>query len=233
MSQAIEPKPINRFIVTLAVGAGVGIGSAPFMALIDRPGVWLIISVSSLLVAFITLSFGRRTTYNSPSFGEYLLSAFNATFAPAFLGVLGMAFYYLLFVLILGVEWLVQMVSAVEWDQARLAYIITMVIAVPLYSSLAWIHAREISVDLAPETAGLQSPYYYILTVDRSFLRKNLIGDLVGLLVLILGGYFWLADWVFLVLLQLFFFSLAPQISLVPTSKIASKPPRPREWKRG
>jgi len=88
----------------------------------------------------------------------------------------------------------------------RFAYLATSYLAVPFFWSMAWVYAEQIAEDMTPETAGLRSPYYFMLTVDRMYMRENLYWLLGLFAVLIAGLFYWPKGWIPLALLQVYLF---------------------------
>jgi hypothetical protein len=206
MTQAAEPKKINRLAISLAVGAGVAVGSAPAAALLERPLAWLTLTLTCWMVALFSLRNFHKTTYHAPNPAEYLLAAFNATFMPAFLGMLWIIIYYALFLVIAGVEWVISNTTPVTWDEANLAYLISVVTAAVLYWISSGSEASSIADDLSPDTAGLRSPYYTLLTRDRDGLRRGLVIRLLTLAALVIIGFVWSMGWLWLLILEIYLF---------------------------
>ncbi len=207
MAEKREPKKVNRFAILLAVWIGMSVGAAPFALLLDRITGWLVISVVSLVMAAAYLVFNPATTYHKPSPGEYILAGFDVTFGGAFLGLCGMALHFLLFWIFRGADWLLASyfdITAV--DPANWAYLGTIYIAVPLYGIVAAVDASEIRASLAPKTAGLRSPYNYMLTVDRELLRTDLYWLLGIMAVLMVGIFIWPKGWIALLAFEIYLF---------------------------
>jgi hypothetical protein len=207
MAEKIEPKNVNRLAILLAVWIGMSIGAAPLMLLLGRLEGWLVISGVSLVMAAGYLIFNRATTYNKPIAGEFILAGFDVTFFGAFLGLIGMVLHFLLFWILRAADWLlVEYFNITFVDPGQWAYLATIYLAVPLYAIVAAWDASEIRATLAPETAGLRSPYYWMLTVDRDFMRNDLYWLLGILAVLIVGLFVWPKGWIALVALEIYLF---------------------------
>lgn len=212
MKRAKPTKPVrvNKLGIILLASVVHIIAYAPVVLLMQRPAALVYIVIAVLLVAILgTYKFTSRSTL-APNLAEFLLGGFEMMQIPAFVGILWMALYGVLF----GIVQLLQVVVRLFNDQATMnaagvAYYPTMVFGVLVTAIVSADSIGEVAKKLYPDTAGIRSEYFQFFSTNRSRLIRASIGSFVVLLILLaLLAFHIVNPYIVYILLQITFFGM-------------------------
>ena len=221
--EAIGSVEVNRLGLALLAGLAAVVGLAPAMLILGRPQFLPILGFVAALGAFLSSKRKTVATYR-PTLPEFLISGSGGIFLQAFLAVLWLLLYALLYGFIgLVVAFAGWLGLALTWDVAAIAFIATLVPAavfVAIWGSVAYDNMFD---QLYPSVPGVRSPMHGWVTYRRRVLvaATVIIVTLFAVGVWLLGGVSRRTGFPFdLLFAQVYILvsSIAPA-SLIPTTQ--------------
>jgi len=154
----------------------MGVAYAPVSLLLKRPLQIPIIAITAGIIVLLKFrKYQTKCTYE-PSLAEFLLAGISATSMPAFVGLLWMLLYGILY----GGTWVIsQLITLIglqaSWNLDAIAYYPSMVMILLFGLTILFSDSEQNILKLYPGTAGLRSVYYQFFTSKRSSLVNTTI----------------------------------------------------------
>jgi len=178
-----EPVRINKFAIVFIIACAHTIGYLPLALLMQRP--ILLIYIFGIAAGTSLLSIWKFTSRSTekPGPAEFLLGGLDAIFMPAFVGVLMMAVYGILFGILKLAELLIHLGGGEAVIQAgAISFVPVAIVTGFLVLILSGSFAGDLGKKLYPDIAGVRSDYFRFINTSQS----KLVGAVIGSGILIL-----------------------------------------------
>lgn len=173
---------VNRLALVLLTVIATVVGFAPAVLILGRPQLLLYFAVGAALVVGLSLRNFKSYATELPTIPEFLLGGLAAVLTPSTLG----GFWLIAYGLIYGATKLVGSVAVWVGMQLHLnadfiAFYPTVVLATLIGAGLVIVEGENMASRLYPNTAGIKSAFYTLLTQGR---RGLTISTVVALVIL-------------------------------------------------
>lgn len=174
---------INKIAIILLISLATVIGLAPLALTIHRPQLLIYFSVGNFILAFLFVKSKKTDATETPGFWEFVLSGLGAIFSPAFIGLLGLILYGLIYLITKFVELIVNAFNPNAAINADLvAYYPTLIFMIIFNLLLSFGTVPTMIDQLYSKTAGMKSVFYDMVYKQG---RRLAIGIVLVVLILI------------------------------------------------
>jgi len=175
---------VNRIALLLLMATATTLGVAPVTLAIGRPHILIYIFISTLIVAaYKTRSFKTSATEKPGSF-EYILGGVGAIFPAASTGLVWLTFYWFVIGIIKLFEFIATWLNfEMQLNAELIAFYSSLIMPIAVGILLISQGADNLAQQLYPQTAGLKSVFYELITYGRKKLLTR-----VGALLVFVGA---------------------------------------------